>query len=590
MAKLTTTDLAVSFASGSHTTINNNFAAVETAMEKTLSRDGTSPNTMEASLDMNSNRIINLPEPVSDHEPARLVDLVNIYTGDVGLATTTSDGLMSAEDKAKADAVVYVTDYGAVGNGTTDDSAAFLAAANALDGAGSIHLFPGKSYLIDTDLTLPVGVVIVGPYRGGTPVPGWNTTINWTELDCRLVINSTASIILNGGSGIEGCFIVRKGMTLPAANASAFAGTAVEFASRQDNQYVKDCIILGFTTAILTNNDRAGVTPQCSRFTIERVWLDCTNGIDIDTTYDSARIRDVHMWPFATIETYAAGGSVTHSLITRSGSGIKVRNAADDLQLDGVIAYGFAIGLDLDDTGSLNFGRIWIDYPSAISSGSGSIGIRTGTNTTKINIAVAMIWGVEYAVQHLASSSETLTFGYLGMHTVGTGLTVTGGDVVAPHVHITNTTSWAINVTSTASRVYARGIADSIGSAAYVAAPSGGTSEKLDIDLIVSDTSKALIGNAVLTLPVIASADPITIPTQGDTFLVSGTTNMGTVGGRWGGRKVTLIFQGVLTLFHGTGSQNVKLAGSTNLTTAAGTVLTIVHDGTSWQEVSRKTP
>lgn len=44
-------------------TINANFDAIETAMEKTLSRDGTSPNTMTFVHDMNGQRLVNLSEP-----------------------------------------------------------------------------------------------------------------------------------------------------------------------------------------------------------------------------------------------------------------------------------------------------------------------------------------------------------------------------------------------------------------------------------------------------------------------------------------------------------------------------------------------
>lgn len=62
MAKLTTTD--ISNITGAESTaianINNNFAAVETAMENTLSLDGTSPNQMGADLDMNDNDILNV--------------------------------------------------------------------------------------------------------------------------------------------------------------------------------------------------------------------------------------------------------------------------------------------------------------------------------------------------------------------------------------------------------------------------------------------------------------------------------------------------------------------------------------------------
>lgn len=65
MPKLTLTDLSsLSNQTSAITLLNNNNTAVEVALEKTLSRDGTAPNAMEASLDMNSQRIINLPAPV----------------------------------------------------------------------------------------------------------------------------------------------------------------------------------------------------------------------------------------------------------------------------------------------------------------------------------------------------------------------------------------------------------------------------------------------------------------------------------------------------------------------------------------------
>lgn len=56
--------------------INANSAATSTAMENTLSRDGTVPNTMGANFDMNGFRILNLPAPATVNEPARLVDVV----------------------------------------------------------------------------------------------------------------------------------------------------------------------------------------------------------------------------------------------------------------------------------------------------------------------------------------------------------------------------------------------------------------------------------------------------------------------------------------------------------------------------------
>lgn len=57
MAKLTLTDILVGYHSTAN--INANNALIEAALENTLSRDGTTPNGMETSLDMNGNRVIN---------------------------------------------------------------------------------------------------------------------------------------------------------------------------------------------------------------------------------------------------------------------------------------------------------------------------------------------------------------------------------------------------------------------------------------------------------------------------------------------------------------------------------------------------
>ncbi len=83
MAKLTLNDLS----SGSFTVdlLNANFTAIETAMENTLSRNGLAPNSMSAALDMNGNRILNLPTAGSNNEPVTYGQLLalgtlNLYT------------------------------------------------------------------------------------------------------------------------------------------------------------------------------------------------------------------------------------------------------------------------------------------------------------------------------------------------------------------------------------------------------------------------------------------------------------------------------------------------------------------------------
>lgn len=63
------------------TTINNNFTAIETALQDVLSLSGTAPNQMQSTLDMNSNPIVNLPAPTTSTSPLRLSDVTLLNGG-----------------------------------------------------------------------------------------------------------------------------------------------------------------------------------------------------------------------------------------------------------------------------------------------------------------------------------------------------------------------------------------------------------------------------------------------------------------------------------------------------------------------------
>jgi len=82
MSKITLTDLVnLQNETTAVSAINDNMAIIQTAMDNTLSRDGTSPNQMEKNLDMNSNRVLNLPAPLTNDEPLRLADANTLNGG-----------------------------------------------------------------------------------------------------------------------------------------------------------------------------------------------------------------------------------------------------------------------------------------------------------------------------------------------------------------------------------------------------------------------------------------------------------------------------------------------------------------------------
>jgi hypothetical protein len=79
MAKLTLNTIGSRY--GSIDALNANFDAIETALENTLSRDGTAPNNMDANLDMDSQRIINLTDAINNADAVTLRQVNGLIQG-----------------------------------------------------------------------------------------------------------------------------------------------------------------------------------------------------------------------------------------------------------------------------------------------------------------------------------------------------------------------------------------------------------------------------------------------------------------------------------------------------------------------------
>lgn len=80
----------------------------------------------------------------------------------------------------------------------------------------------------------------------------------------------------------------------------------------------------------------------------------------------------------------------------------------------------------------------------------------------------------------------------------------------------------------------------------------------------------------------VASASTVSLLNYTDFISITGTTNIDAITASYAGRKVTLIFSGVLVVQNG---NNLYLSAA--LSTTANDTLTLVCDGTNWYEVSR---
>lgn len=138
-------------------TINANNAVIETAFDNTLSRNGISPNQMESFLDMNSNRIINLPEAVSTTEPITLTQINTIIASgqipnglvSVGIPVSAAmQPVVNASTITSARALLFISGtpiefYGGKGDNSTDNSPALAAFYAANPTGGSLSFGSG---------------------------------------------------------------------------------------------------------------------------------------------------------------------------------------------------------------------------------------------------------------------------------------------------------------------------------------------------------------------------------------------------------------------------------------------------------------
>jgi len=272
--------------------LNNNSAEVEAKSDTFLSRVGTSPNQMEADIDMNSQRIINLPEPATGDEPVRLQDLATI----IGEGTITNgappnasyitvgsnvdltnervltagnginivDGGANGAVTLSTDPLFFnVRDYGAVGDNTTDDTTAIQDTVDAALQSGAQYgkiFFPPGQYKITSSIIVPnfsgeKGIIFEGS--------GSSSSITGTFSD-YLVKNQFAVTnfgitgfrdlkFFNGSTNIaSGCIRWPNGFASFFENLFCIGFNGIY--THGFNQMVKNCQIIGIDVSHLANS------------------------------------------------------------------------------------------------------------------------------------------------------------------------------------------------------------------------------------------------------------------------------------------------------------------------------------------------
>ena len=205
-----------------------------------------------------------------------------------------------------------VKDFGAVGDGKADDTAAFQKALDAAGSAngttGGIVEVPAGHYRFDGTLSIPRSVLLQGTWRQ-PPRNDWNASPHepysstMFDLDGSVLLptagrgepDGPAFITLAGSmAGVSGFIIHYPDWTLETVPPVAYPPTI--FAGETDNVLIENLNLLTSYEGIRLR--RAG------RFTVRNVQgYPMYRGLTVDVCLDIGRVENVHFWPFTVIYT-----------------------------------------------------------------------------------------------------------------------------------------------------------------------------------------------------------------------------------------------------------------------------------------------
>ncbi len=327
--------------------------------------------------------------------------------------SVTEDGL------EPFDAKIDVLQYGATGDGKTDDTAAIQAALAAADASGGGPVIvPAGDYRIKGSIKVPAGVALVGI--------GWNAT---ADKGARLLVdtaNTSDAVQLGDGSTLRSIGMHwDQGNVASGFKPRATFGWGVRVTGT--NVTVRDLFMLNPTKGIFVSSSGTGPV------LLDRVvGSPLSVGLQVDTKA-ALRVNDVHFWPFWGVcagspPNGCQSGTFAYFVNTpKEASGVAFRfDHSVHAELSNAFSISYATGLLLGQNGAGQVNtdlRVWNTDQDIFGAHGYSV---SGANTqaTLANFSCQGDNGTDQAITGLwtqASATGANIAGYNGDLRIFTG-------------------------------------------------------------------------------------------------------------------------------------------------------------------------
>lgn len=198
---------------------------------------------------------------------------------------------------------VDVRDFGAIGDGATDCTAAFQTALDSLaERGGIVHVPPGQ-YWFDGTITVPASVTLEGTWRAPATVDRYHTS---DAVESPPLLRGSVLLVTAGAGDENGTPFCRLGFNSTLRGVTIFYPNQTKTnppvpypwtvqSSGADNPAVVDVLMVNPYQAVDFGTIVAG------RHTVRNLFAQAIRrGLFIDRCYDIGRIENVHFWPFWT--------------------------------------------------------------------------------------------------------------------------------------------------------------------------------------------------------------------------------------------------------------------------------------------------